>query len=97
MNPFDRSWQKLTALAQQAPAAESESAPVGLATRVIARAWSEPVPRPWAVLERLALRGLLVAVALGGAAAIFDESISTAEPTEDYATADTVNELLDLT
>ncbi len=97
MNPFDRSWQNLTALARQAPAAESESAPVGLATRVVARAWSQPAPRSWAMMERLALRGLMVAVVLGGAAAIFDDSMSTAEPTEDYATADTVNELLDLT
>jgi hypothetical protein len=39
----------------------------------------------------------MVAVALGGAAAIFDDNGSTAEPIEDYATAVTVNELLDLT
>ena len=97
MNPFDRSWQKLTALARQAPAAELESAPLGLATRVVARAWSQPAPRPWVVMERFAFRGLIVAMALGGAAAIFDDSVSTAEPNEDYANADTVNELLDLT
>jgi hypothetical protein len=97
MNPFDRTWQKLTALARQAPAAALESAPLGLATRVVARAWSQPAPRPWAVMERLAWRGLMVAVALGGAAAIFDDNGSTAEPIEDYATAVTVNELLDLT
>jgi hypothetical protein len=48
-------------------------------------------------MERFAFRGLMVAVALGGAAAIFDDSGSTAEPNEDYANADTVNELLDLT
>jgi hypothetical protein len=48
-------------------------------------------------MERFAFRGLMVAVALGGAAAIFDDSVSTAEPNEDYANADTVNELLDLT
>ncbi len=97
MNPFDRTWQKLTALARQAPTAALESAPLGLATRVVARAWSQPVTRPWAVMERLAWRGLVVAVALGGVAAIFDDDGSTAEPIEDYATADTVNELLDLT
>jgi len=96
MNRFDHHWQKLTALARQAPDERTAAAPPGFATRVAARAALAPADSPWAVFERFALRGLVAAAACGVAAIALNYSSLTAEPTDDYAATDTVSELLDL-
>jgi hypothetical protein len=96
MNRFDQQWQKLTALARQAPGgARDLAAPPGFATRVAARAATSPVGNAWAVFERFALRGLLVAAACGIVAVALNYSTFTSEPSDDYASTDTVSELLD--
>ncbi len=96
MNRFDHQWQKLTALARQAPA-DSGTAPHGFATRVAARGFALP-PAPWLSLQRFAFRGLLVAAACSVAAVAFNYSVLSADQTDSYATgtSDTVVELLDL-
>ena len=95
MKPFDPQWQKLTALARSAPV-EPGAAPYGFATRVAAQAAAAPAAGPWAAFERFALRGLVVAAAFGMAAVAFNYSSLLSDQTEDYASADTVGELLDL-
>ena len=94
MNRFDHQWQKLTALARQAPA-DAAAAPYGFATRVAAQGFALP-PAPW--LERFALRGLLVAAACSVAAVVFNFAEFSTDQGDVYATGttDTVVELLDL-
>jgi hypothetical protein len=96
MNRFDHPWQKLTALARQAPAGRDPVAPPGFATRVVARAAALPPPSPGVFLERWALRGLLVAAACGVAAVALNYYPPAAESADDDAAADAVSELLDL-
>ncbi len=96
MNRFDHQWQKLTALARQAPDDRAAAAPLGFATRVAARAAAAPTGSPWAGFERFALRGLVVAAVFGVAAIALNYSSFASEPSDDYATTDTVSELLDL-
>jgi hypothetical protein len=93
MNRFDQQWQKLTALARSAPAEPAAAAPHGFATRVAARAATAPLA-PWAGFERVALRGLLVAAALGVAAIALNYSVIQSEPAEDFAATDAIPELL---
>ena len=95
MNPFDHHWRKLTALARSAPA-DPAAAPFGFATRVTARAATLPAASPWAAFERFALRGLVVAAAFGVAAIAFNYSSLLSDPADEYASADTVGELLEL-
>ncbi len=71
MSPFDHKWQKLTALARQAPVDPATEIPPGFATRVVARAESRPLPG-WSVLERFALRGFVAAVGCCAAAVVFN-------------------------
>lgn len=96
MNRFDHQWQKLTALARQAPAAPGE-VPYGFATRVAAQAVALPAA-PWLPLERFALRGLFLAAVCSVAAVAFNYSILSTDQADIYATgtADTVVELLDI-
>jgi hypothetical protein len=96
MNRFDRQWQKLAALARQAPDDRDSAAPPGFATRVAARAAAMPAGGPWEVFERFALRGLVVAAACGVAAIVLNYSSPASEPSDDYAATDTVGELLNL-
>lgn len=97
MNRFDHQWRKLTALARQAPAdAAATAAPYGFATRVAAQAAALPAA-PWLSLERLALRGLLIAAACSVAAVVFNYATLPSVPTDDEAGGDTVSEVLDLT
>ena len=96
MNRFDHQWQKLTAVARQTADARDTSPPPGFATRVAARAAAAPADSPWAVFERFALRGLVVAAAFGVAAIALNYSSLTSDPSDDYTTTDTVSELLDL-
>jgi len=97
MNPYDHQWQKLTALARQAPDDRDTSAPYGFATRVAGRAAALSAGSPSAAFERFALRGLMVAAAFGVAAIAFNYSSFSTEPSDDYAATDTVGDLLDLT
>ena len=96
MNRFDHQWQKLTALARQAPA-EAGTAPHAFATRVAAQGFALP-PAPWLSLERFAFRGLLVAAACSVAAVVFNFAELATDQGDIYATGttDTVVELLDI-
>jgi hypothetical protein len=96
MNRFDHQWQKLTALARQAPVAPGEL-PYGFATRVAAQAAALPSAPGWS-LERFALRGLLLAAVCSVTAFAFNFSILATDQADIYATGttDTVVELLDI-
>jgi hypothetical protein len=97
MNHSDPHWQRLAALARQAPDGRDTAAPYGFATRVAAVAGAMPAVTARAVFERLALRGLLVAAGFGLAAGAFSFSTLTVSPQMDaYAAADSVYELLDI-
>lgn len=97
MNQFDQQWQKLTALARQAADNRDVSAPYGFAVRVAAHAATLPAASPWALFERFAFRGLMVAAIFGVGAMAMGFSSILSEPADDYAAADTVVEILDLT
>jgi hypothetical protein len=75
MSQFDHQWQRLTALARQAPADRDSAIPAGFATRVAARASaSGPTGGSWSMLERLAWRGFVAAAVCGVAAVAFNFS-----------------------
>lgn len=97
MNRYDRQWRKLTALARAAEDARDTAAPYGFATRVAARAAALPADAGTVALERFALRGLMVAAALGLAAIGFNfTTFATYTQTDAFVAADMVGELLDL-
>ncbi len=96
MSDFDRQWQKLTALARQAPDDRDAQVPLGFATRVAAQAAAAPVAGPMALFERFALRGLLAAAACCGAAMAFHYLGNGTEQSEDVAVDDSVTALLDI-
>ena len=96
MSSFDHQWQRLTALARQAPADRDPGIPPGFATRVAARAAALPPGSPWQFLERFAVRGLVVATVFGVAAVAFNYSSLLSDQGEDYVSTDTVSELLAL-
>lgn len=95
MSPFDQQWRKLITLAQQTREADSCMAPYGFAIRVAALSLTGGNDRPWAELERLALRGLIVAMALGALVIAFNSTTPRSDPVEDYAAIDPLDELLD--
>lgn len=97
MKQFDQQWQKLTALARQAADNREVGVPYGFAVRVSAQAVRLPSSSPWALSERFALRGLVVAAAFGVSAMAFGFSTIMPETADDYAAIDTVPEILDLT
>lgn len=98
MSQFDHQWQRLAALARQAPANRDDAAPAGFATRVAARASALPSGTPWLSLERYALRGLLAAAVCSAAAVAFNFSLLSSEQADIYTTGttDSVVEMLDL-
>ena len=98
MNQFDQQWQKLTALARQAPSDRDFMLPPGFATRAAARAAAVPAGGSWFTLERLAIRGFIAAAVCGVAAMAYGLPSLTSDQLDLYATgtADTVVELLDL-
>jgi len=98
MSQFDQQWQKLTALARQAPMDRDSMVPPGFATRVSARAVSAPPAGPWFIIERFALRGFVAAAVCGVAAIAYSFPSLISDQTDIYATgtADTVLELLDI-
>lgn len=96
MNRFDQQWSNLTALARQAPASGEMAAPYGFATRVAAVGMRLPSGKPWEAFERFALRGLFVAGALGVTALVFNLVSVKSEPWDEYAGADIVASMLDI-
>lgn len=98
MSSFDQQWQKLTALARQAPADRDGALPLGFATRVAARAVAAPAAGPWFILGRFAFRGFVAAAVCGVAAIVYSFPSLTSDQTDIYATgtADAVIELLDI-
>lgn len=96
MNQFDHQWQKLTALARQAADTRDVAAPYGFAVRVVARAETLPAASPWALFERFAFRGLMVAAIFGVGAITMGFTGVLAEPADDYAAVDNIPEILDL-
>ena len=97
MNRFDHQWQKLIAAARQAPAETGGLAPFGFATRLAAQAHALPVT-PWLPLERLALRGLLVAALCSVSAVAFNYSVFSTDQSDLMVTGTTevVVDLLDI-
>lgn len=98
MSQFDQQWQKLTALARQAPADQDGALPLGFATRVAARAVAAPPAGPWFTLGHFAFRGLVAAAACGVGAILYSFPSLTSDQTDIYATgtAEAVVELLDI-
>jgi hypothetical protein len=96
MSQFDQQWQRLTALARQAPADRDIAVPAGFATRVAARAAATPAAGPWSTLERFALRGFLAAAACSVAAAAFNYLGATPDLPEDVGLDETMSVWLDL-
>jgi len=97
MNQFEHQWQRLTALARQAPSDSETTIPAGFATRVVARAFaSGAAAGPWAVLERLALRGLLAATACCVAAVAFNYFGASPDVPDDGELDETMSVLLDI-
>jgi hypothetical protein len=98
MSQFDQQWQKLTALARQAPVDRHCALPPGFVTRVAARAAAAPTSGPWFALERFALRGFFAAAVCGVAAGAYSFPSIASDQVDIYATgtAETVAELLDL-
>lgn len=97
MNQFDHQWQKLAALARSAPV-DPGAAPYGFATRLAAQAAALPAATPWFSLERLALRGLMVAAAFSVAAVTLNYvSGPSGDQSEAYAAGTApIDEMLDL-
>ena len=96
MKQFDQKWQKLTALARQAPTEDDAPAPFGFATRTAALAMAAPSPRLGAVFGRLALRGLLAAAAFSVAAVVFDFTALAGSQDDETGVDDTISQVLDL-
>ena len=95
MNPYDHQWQKLTALARQAPDDRDTAAPYGFSTRVAARAATLSAGSPWAFFERFALRGLVVAAGLCVMAVVLNY-VTLGERDDEMAMTDSVGEVLDV-
>ena len=95
MNPYDHQWQKLTALARSAADDRDATAPYGFATRVAARAATQPFGSPWASFERFAMRGLVVAAGLCVMAVVFNY-VSFGERDDEMSMTDSVGEVLDV-
>ncbi len=97
MSRFDHDWQKLVALARQAPPAVDEvMLPPGFATRVAALSADLPAPTGWGGLERLALRGFVTAATCCAAAVAYSYFGQNPEFTEEAALDDTVAVVLEL-
>lgn len=96
MNKFDQKWQKLIALARQAPANADMSAPYGFATRTVSLAMAAPLPSISAVFGRFALRGLLAAATLSVAAVAFNFTAVAGGQDDETVVDDTISQELDL-
>ncbi len=96
MNRFDQDWQKLVALARQAPPTGDEPMlPPGFATRMAALAAATPAT-PWGGLERFALRGFVAATACCCAAVAYSYFETSAEVSTEAELSDAVTEFVAL-
>ncbi len=96
MNRFDQDWQKLVALARQAPpSADEPMLPPGFATRVAALGVAAP-SAPWGGLERFALRGFVAATACCAAAVAYSYFGQSADVSTEAELSDTVTEFVAL-
>ncbi len=96
MNRFDQDWQKLVALARQAPPTGDEPVlPPGFATRMAALA-AATTPTPWGGLERFALRGFVAATACCAAAVAYSYFGHATEVSDESDLADSVTEFVAL-
>ncbi len=93
MNPSEKSWQRLVALARRAPGASDESAPFGFSTRVAALAFERREPAP-SMFARLSLKAAAVACALAIAAVAINYSAITSNFGADPAADDPVDEVV---
>jgi len=98
MKNYEQKWSRLVEAARTARAEErAESAPYGFAMRVAARAMTAPAESPWALFERIAVRGLLAAGVFSLAAAAFGfTALTNGDREDDLVSSDTVAEMLDL-
>jgi len=97
MSRYDQDWQKLVALARQAPPTADEiMLPPGFATRLAALAAERPALSPWGGFERLALRGFVTAATCCAAAVAYSYFGHSPEFNEELALDDTVAVVLDL-
>ena len=96
MTPTHHPWQRLVAAARALPDARADTAPYGFGTRVAALALAAPVPAPWALFEKFAVRGLIAACALSIGAVAFGFTAWTSDHENDIGADDTVSEVLDL-
>ena len=96
MNRHHLAWLRLAAAAR--PAADlPEAAPYGFATRVAALGLAAPALNPRALLEKLALRGLLAAAAFSLAAVAFGYTAWAADRGDDtVASLDSISEVLEV-
>lgn len=96
MNSFNQDWQKLVALARQAPPAGDDLiVPPGFATRVAALAAARPAS-PWGGLERFALRGLVAAISCCAAVMIYSYFGQGSELLDEAELNDSVAEFVSL-
>ena len=92
MNDFEHRWQMGVEAARRAETAQSEEAPLGFATRVIARWQAHPEPSLALLWQRLALRVLgamaLVLLTLAAYGALSMDSDAPLQPPVENAVAD---------
>ena len=92
MNEFERRW-KLGAAAQRRAAEIEPQAPIGIATRIVARWQSAPAPSLLAVWQRLAWRVLGSVAAMLAAMLAIDAALSTQDDPLTPEVGNTVSEL----
>lgn len=97
MSRYDQNWQKLVALARQAPtAADDIVLPPGFATRLAALAVERTIPSPWGGFERLALRGFVTAATCCAAVVAYSYFGQTSDFSEELALDDAVAMVMEL-
>jgi hypothetical protein len=95
MNPHQQLWLRLATTARRAPDDRDAAAPYGFGTRVAALGLAAPAALlPRALLEKFALRGLLAAGALSVAAIVFGYTAFDPDLESDFASNDSVTEVL---
>ncbi len=92
MSPSDPRWNRLIALARQAPERDV-ALPPGFVTRVVARSASAPALD--ALLERFAVRGFWAALACCAAVTVFNFVERTPESPEEVGLDDPIASVLD--
>lgn len=97
MSKTDQQWQRLVVLARKAPGTHDDTSPHGFSTRVVALATANTSSRgSWAVMERLALRGVVVAATCCLAAVAFNYFGTAPDVSYDSYLDEPVSVMLDL-